>query len=76
MATTTDGAIQRVMTDNTLPAAEQRVDMQDPITTSTNPTAPRIIATTPRVHQRNTRNNTPGKTAPIVPMLIEPRQSP
>jgi hypothetical protein len=46
-----DAAIQRVVVETT--------------NTSTNPTAPRIVATTPRTHQRKTRRNTPGRTADI-----------
>jgi hypothetical protein len=77
LTTMTDAPIQRVMLDNTLTAPEQRVDLNDPITTSTNPTAPHVVATTPRVHQRRTRNNQPGKTAKIVsPNGNEPRRSP
>jgi hypothetical protein len=52
-------------TTTTATAAEQRVVIPETTNTSTNPTAPNIIATNPRTHQRMTRRNTPGKTAPI-----------
>ena len=35
------------------------------VTTTTNPTAPKVLQDTPRTHQRITRNNTPGATSPI-----------
>jgi hypothetical protein len=76
MTTNTDAPIQRVLDDNTPTAPEQRVELNDPITTSTNPTAPQVVATTPRVHQRRTRHNHPGQTAKIVsPIINEPRRS-
>ena len=43
----------------------QRVDAPL-ITTSTNPTAPRVLNAKPRTHQRTTRANTPGKVPDIV----------
>ena len=44
----------------------QRVAAAPPITTSTNPTAPRTLQEKPRSHQRKTRNNTPGAVPAIV----------
>ena len=46
----------------------QRVDEAPPITTTTNPTAPRTMQVAPRTHQRITRNNTPMATPDIVRM--------
>lgn len=47
------------------------------ITTSTNPTAPRIHRSKPRTHQRHTRNNTPGTLPKPTTQLPEqvPRRS-
>ena len=46
----------------------QRVAASPPITTSTNPTAPRTLQEKPRSHQQKKRNNTPG----AVPAIITP----
>jgi hypothetical protein len=59
--------------------AEQRVDVPKTTNTSTNPTAPHIVATTPRTHQRKTSYNTPGRTTLIendrtTPVRRSPRQ--
>jgi hypothetical protein len=72
-------AIQRVTTTNQQDTSEQRVDVPDTTNTSTNPTAPHIVATTPKTHQRKTRSNTPGKIALIereqtMPIRRSPRQ--
>ena len=78
MATARAPTLQRVMAD-ALPEPEQRVTpvTTSTVTTSTNPTAPRVMATTPRVHQRQTRNNTPRTTPAIMPPPTqEPRRSP
>ncbi len=40
-------------------------------TTSTNPTNKRIIQQTKLIHQRNTRQNTPGLTKPIKQPIFE-----
>ena len=41
-----------------------RVGATPPVTTSTNPTALRILREKPRTHQQQPRNNTPGATPP------------
>ena len=53
---------------------QQRVDIEQrvaatapPVTTTTNPTNPRIMATKPWIHLRFTRANTPG-TTPTIPV--------
>ncbi|KAL7500917.1 hypothetical protein ACHAWT_008970 [Skeletonema menzelii] len=51
-ATTTEG-VNKVIRPNT-----------PTVTTSTNPTAPRVLKTKPRTHQRRTRNNIPGTLPP------------
>ena len=55
--------------------AIQRVAAAPPITTTTNPTAPRTIQGKPRTHQRTTRNNTPGAVPPIKSKVTAPRRS-
>ena len=42
------------------------------ITTSTNPTAPNVILTTPRMYGRSTRNNIPHVVEPTPPEVEEP----
>ena len=54
----------------------QRVDEAPPITTTTNPTAPRTMQVAPRTHQRITRNNAPMATPAIVRPPAALRRSP
>lgn len=45
----------------------QRSD-EPPVTTTNNPTDPKILQTKPHTHQRETRNNVPGQ----LPAIINP----
>ena len=54
----------------------QRVGLAPPITTTTDPTAPTVVQTAPRTHQRTTRHNTPGITASIERPATRARKSP
>ena len=54
----------------------QRVEPAPPVTTTTNPTAPTVVQTAPRTHQRTTRHNTPGITAAIERPSTASRKSP
>lgn len=60
-------SLQRVETE------PQRVDKPPPITTTTNPTAPRELRTNPRTHARKTRRNTP-RALPLIttPPVTQP----
>ena len=55
---------QRVIDENPI-VTVQRITNAPPIMTSRNPTAKRALKNTPRLHRRQTRNNTPG----IVPVV-------
>ena len=79
-----DGRVQRVATESAhsrgqLPTSAdpipepsfQRVTKAPKVTTSTNPTAPRVLKTTKRTHRRKTRNNTPGAVPPIKPTACD-----
>ena len=57
-------------------ARQQRVAESPLVTTTTNPTAPRTLQQTPRVHGRRTRNNTPRATPAIVHETRPKRRSP
>jgi hypothetical protein len=79
IVTNRPSSLPRVTTSCNQDTAEQRVDVQDTTSTYTNLTAPHIIATTPRTHQRKTRHNTPGRTTLIeqeqpTPVRRSPRQ--
>jgi hypothetical protein len=54
IVTNRPSSLPRVTTTCNQDTAEQRGDVQDTTNTSTNPTAPHIITTTPRTHQRKT----------------------
>ena len=54
----------------------QRIGNTPEVTSSTNPTSPNNVIMAPRVHQRNTRNNTPMATLPITRPKQPKRRSP
>ena len=54
----------------------QRVGPAPPVTMTTNPTAPTVVQTAPRTHQRTTRHNTPGITAVTERPATRARKSP
>ena len=58
---------QRVDESTTLEGVPQGnwIRQAPPVVVMTNPTAPVVIQTTPRTHQRNARHNTPGITLAI-----------
>ena len=79
-----DGKVQRVATEGDhsggqLPTSAdpipepsfQRVTEAPKVTTSTNPTTPRVLKTTKRTHRRKTHNNTPGAVPPIKPTACD-----
>ena len=55
---------------------EQRVGPYPPVTTTTYPTAPGVIQTTPWKHQKNTRHNTPGIALAIKRQATNARKLP
>ena len=60
LRTTLSNGEQRVATQGPPRVAEQgRPRVTGEVTTSTSPTCPRILRTKPRIHQRQTRRNTP-----------------
>jgi hypothetical protein len=67
----TPAPIPRVTNNSHPEGPEQRVVVHPTTNTSTNPTAPRNLATATKTHQRTTRRNTPGRTA-----LIEREETP
>jgi hypothetical protein len=72
-------SLPRVTTTRNPDTAEHRVGVPETTNTSTNPTAPHIVATTPRIHQQKTRYNTPGRITLIendqnTPVRRSPRQ--
>ena len=56
---------QRVTAEGNEPSQQRVAAVAPPITTTTNPTNPRVLAAKPRTHLRATRANTPGTIAPI-----------